>query len=182
MQVCGASRARSVACMVVMSLVSGFAGSRQCLAGGSVSLDRAVPLRRVCSRPSVVRATATTEEQTDDNRPKLTFGANANAARGYTEEDSAGQSNIFAVEPKQYVQGSVRDSGGPSSNVGAVVAGVVAIGIVVAGLVALSKGGSSSKIPAPLSTVQDEASSFRSLSTFKQQFGTAPPVASTEAQ
>ena len=30
--------------------------------------------------------------------PKLTFGTNANAARGYTEEDSAGQSNIFAVE------------------------------------------------------------------------------------
>ena len=30
--------------------------------------------------------------------PKLTFGTNANAARGYTEEDSAGQSDIFAVE------------------------------------------------------------------------------------
>lgn len=50
-------------------------------------------------------------------------------------------------QPKQYVQGSVRDSNGPSSNIGAAVAGVVAIGIVVAGLVALSNNKAPAKLP-----------------------------------
>ena len=50
-------------------------------------------------------------------------------------------------QPKQYVQGSTRDSNGPSSNIGAAVAGVVAIGIVVAGLVALSNNKAPAKLP-----------------------------------
>lgn len=60
--------------------VSGFVGTRQCLSGGSAArLDSAVSLRRVCTRPSVVRATATTDEKAEDNQPKLTFGTNARA-------------------------------------------------------------------------------------------------------
>ena len=60
--------------------VSGFVGTRQCLSGGSAArLDSAVSLRRVCARPSVVRATATTEEKAEDKQPKLTFGTNARA-------------------------------------------------------------------------------------------------------
>lgn len=148
--------------------VCGTAGSRQCLAGGSV--HRSAHARRVCARRGQVRAKATQTEEgkpevTEDaapkqsrpgvpgapgvakmgsaaGAPKLTFGTNANAvrfqlacparlsaasfamqsprltfaaacsatrrgscaaaqARGYTAEDSAGQSNIFAVEVRR---------------------------------------------------------------------------------
>lgn len=55
-------------------------------------------------------------------------------ALGFTEDDSAGQSNIFAVEPKTYVQ-----SGSPDSNSNATlliggVAGAFAVALLVFGL------------------------------------------------
>lgn len=55
---------------------------------------------------------------------------------GYTDEDSAGQSNIFAVEPKQYVQGSARDTGTAAvpNFVYAVTAAVVGAAAIAAGV------------------------------------------------
>ena len=44
---------------------------------------------------------------------KLDFAPTQRAGLGFTDEDSAGQSNIFAVEPKQYVSDK-----NTSSNVG----------------------------------------------------------------
>lgn len=52
---------------------------------------------------------------------------------GYTEKDSAGQSNIFAVEPKSYVQGSSADSGKGSTPY-SIVAGIFAVAAISAGL------------------------------------------------
>eukprot|EP00884_Botryococcus_braunii_P006325 jgi/Botrbrau1/15694/Bobra.4_1s0070.4 len=53
----------------------------------------------------LVRAVAETEKQAEpevrnvDNEPRtLSFGNNSRSGVGYTAEDSAGQSNIFAVE------------------------------------------------------------------------------------
>lgn len=39
-------------------------------------------------------------------------------ALGFTDNDSAGQTNIFAVEPKTYVAGSSADKTGEGSQVG----------------------------------------------------------------
>uniref|UniRef100_A0A061S2D2 Uncharacterized protein n=1 Tax=Tetraselmis sp. GSL018 TaxID=582737 RepID=A0A061S2D2_9CHLO len=52
----------------------------------------------------VVRA-----EENDSDAPKFSFKANDRAALGFTEQDSAGQTNIFAVEPKTYVEGTSSD-------------------------------------------------------------------------
>ncbi len=54
-------------------------------------------------------------------------------ALGFTESDSAGQTNIFAVEPKSYVAGSSSDNGS-STVVPAAGLGLVAIAFVAAGL------------------------------------------------
>ena len=54
---------------------------------------------------------------------------------GYTAEDSAGQSNIFAVEPKTYVAGSAKDpKAGSGSLVYAVTAGVIGAAAIAAGV------------------------------------------------
>lgn len=45
---------------------------------------------------------------------------------GYTSEDSAGQSNIFAVEPKPYVADDSNDSIGEGSTTFALIGGAVA--------------------------------------------------------
>ena len=69
---------------------------------------------------------------------------------GFTESDSAGQTNIFAVEPKSYVKGSTSDAtadAGNSTVGGASVAGTVAVGIVVAALLLLNKNTVTSEGP-----------------------------------
>jgi len=54
---------------------------------------------------------------------------------GYTAEDSAGQSNIFAVEPKTYVAGSAKDpKAGSGSFVYAMTAGVIGAAAIAAGV------------------------------------------------
>ena len=77
----------------LLALFQGFAAGSalQCLPRQHFA---APATRRNVGRSSL-RAVA---EGQDEDGPKLTFGSNRNAARGYTEEDSAGQSNIFAVE------------------------------------------------------------------------------------
>lgn len=47
-------------------------------------------------------------------------------ALGFTESDSAGQTNIFAVEPKTYVAGSSADKTAEGSQATLLLAGVVA--------------------------------------------------------
>lgn len=102
-------------------------------------------------------------------------------ALGFTESDSAGQTNIFAVEPKSYVQGSQSDAtsaAGTSTTGGAAIAGSVAVGAVVAGLILLN--GDSDVADGP-------EAGLRSLTAYKNQFAgeivaQAPaPVAVVEA-
>jgi hypothetical protein len=85
-------------------------------------------------------------------------------ALGYTDSDSAGQTNVFAVEPKTYVAGSPSDktsAAGSSTAGAAAIAGSVAIGAVVAGLLLIN--GSESVDVGP-------TGDFRSLSEYQAQF------------
>ncbi|BDA43445.1 hypothetical protein COCOBI_04-4570 [Coccomyxa sp. Obi] len=118
-----------------------------------------------------LRAVAEAEEE----KVGLSFSANRNAARGYTEEDSAGQSNIFAVEPKQYVAGSSRDTGENSNNA-ALLAGAVGVGILAVGLLALR--GTQPNTAVAVQQLQKEAANYRSLSSYKEQFASAAPATS----
>lgn len=55
-------------------------------------------------------------------------------ALGFTADDSAGQSNIFAVEPKTYVQSGSPDSNSSATLVIGGIAGALALGLLVIGL------------------------------------------------
>ncbi|CAL5221428.1 g3616 [Coccomyxa viridis] len=104
------------------------------------------------------------------------FTGSSNASRGYTEEDSAGQSNIFAVEPKQYVAGSQRDVG-TDNNSPAIIAAGFGIGILVLGLLALR----TEKPAATVARAQlvKEVTQYRSLSQLRDQLAvvSAPSLA-----
>jgi len=77
--------------------------------------------------------------------PKLSFQPSSRSGLGFTDDDSAGQSNIFAVEPKVVVSDS-----NTSSNVGGpAIAGAVAIGLVIAGLRILTDGEAADVVPGP---------------------------------
>ena len=94
-------------------------------------------------------------------------------ALGFTESDSAGQTNIFAVEPKSYVAGSSRDEtedAGNSTVGAAAIAGTVAAGAFVAGLLLLKDS-----TDVDLGPTGD----FLTLSQYKAQFAAevSKPVA-----
>jgi hypothetical protein len=83
---------------------------------------------------------------------------------GFTEEDSAGQTNIFAVEPKSYVQGTSLDEtadDGNSTTSSAAIAGTVAAGAIFFGL---------STLPASDVVPLEFASEYRTLSEYSQKF------------
>lgn len=105
------------------------------------------------------------------------FTGNSNAARGYTEEDSAGQSNIFAVEPKQYVAGSQRDEGANSNTIALVAAGL-GISILVVGLIALKGEKPASSVA--VKELRKEVTQYRSLKQLQDALAVveAPPTAS----
>lgn len=99
---------------------------------------------------------------------------------GFVEQDSAGQTNIFAVEPKSYVKGSNTDGTDNSANDTlslAAVAGTVAAGAIVAGLITISGSFSDEVVPAP-------SSEYKSLTAYSAQFtaelAAAAPVAAPE--
>jgi hypothetical protein len=83
---------------------------------------------------------------------------------GYTAEDSAGQSNIFAVEPKQYVAGSARDtvSAGVAvpNTVYAVTAAVVGVALIAAGVSLAPRGGDGVGFDPALGRVSEYAGRF----------------------
>jgi hypothetical protein len=73
-------------------------------------------------------------------------------ALGFTESDSAGQSNVFAVEPKSYVAGSSADATSEGAKVTFVVglaAAVVAFAACAAFLLADTKPSSERRICPP---------------------------------
>ncbi|KAL6778049.1 PSB34 [Auxenochlorella protothecoides x Auxenochlorella symbiontica] len=96
---------------------------------------------------------------------QLDFGNNKNAGIGYTEKDSAGQANIYPVEPRQYVSGSRQDGGRSSGTFNfAVGGGALAIAAVAAGLLVLAN--------APQPTSPNVFSGRRSLAEYTTKFKT----------
>eukprot|EP00891_Asterochloris_glomerata_P004885 jgi/Astpho2/4885/Aster-05818 len=85
-------------------------------------------------------------------------------ARGYQEEDSAGQTNVFAVEPKQYLAGSSGDQPdvNPNTQIIAVSVGAIALALVASGFV---KGLTNDGVP-----ISDEPGSYLSLSEYSSKF------------
>lgn len=133
-------------------------------------------------RISQRRAVLVRAEKDDD--PKLSFKSNDRAGLGFTESDSAGQTNIFAVEPKSYVQGSKNDGTSDaqdSTQGGAAIAGTVAVGAVVAGLILLS-GGDPDVVSGPeagLKPLSEYASQFTqevSISSSSSSSPSAPEI------
>jgi hypothetical protein len=97
---------------------------------------------------------------------------------GFTDNDSAGQTNIFAVEPKSYVQGSQSDGTSDaqtSTQGGAAIGGTVAVGVIVAGIILLN-GDSGVN-----TTVSGPEAGLKPLSEYAAQFtseiAAAAPVA-----
>ncbi|PRW32587.1 hypothetical protein C2E21_8192 [Chlorella sorokiniana] len=116
--------------------------------------------RRPARRLQPVRASA------EDDQKGLDFTSNKRAALGFTENDSAGQTNIFAVEPKQYVAGSSSDKTGEGSQATLIVAGIAAVAAAAAvsgGLLANSSSPTSLSDLAPVEGV-------KSLTAYSQQF------------
>ena len=74
--------------------------------------------------------------------------SSSRAGLGYMEEDSAGQQNVFSVEPKIYVQGSATDEvRGGGSLVYSAVALVGSGALVVAALQGLGAGSPTEAVP-----------------------------------
>ena len=103
---------------------------------------------------------------------QLDFTPSARSGLGFTSDDSAAQSNIFAVEPKQYVSDS-----NTSSNVGGpAIAGAVAVGLIVAGIRILTTGEAELVVGGP-------DAGLKTLGAYAEMFAVkevAAPVAAME--
>jgi len=84
---------------------------------------------------------------------------------GYTEEDSAGQTNIFAVEPKKYIQNAADDmaSGSATSNL------VIAISAFAVGAAILTFGIFVNRNDSE-SPIAEELGQFKTLSEYQREF------------
>mmetsp|Transcript_3965 Transcript_3965/g.11216 ORF Transcript_3965/g.11216 Transcript_3965/m.11216 type:complete len:149 (+) Transcript_3965:125-571(+) len=120
-----------------------------------ISRPRQPSSRRAPRGLVVVRAE---ESQEGKETPRLSFKANDRAALGFTEADSAGQTNIFAVEPKSYVEGSSSDDGS-NSQLFALGAFLVSATILAGAVTVLSD-----------SSVDDNLATYKSLSEYRTQF------------
>lgn len=94
----------------------------------------------------------------------LPFFSLLKQALGFTEADSAGQTNIFAVQPKAYVAGTSEDDTGADgdlTNGAAAIAGTFAVGAVIGGLLLV-------KDTAPL--LEDYPTEYLTLAEYKSEF------------
>ena len=125
----------------------GLRGSRrQAACRATVSGDNDLPAVSAEAAGAEEEAAPPPPEPEEEEPRTLSFAPNTAAARGYTAEDSAGQSNIFAVEPKIFVAGADDDETGSGSET-AVIAGV---GLAFAGIAAfalVSSGGNGAAEP-----------------------------------
>eukprot|EP01023_Acetabularia_acetabulum_P024926 TRINITY_DN2394_c0_g1_i1.p2 TRINITY_DN2394_c0_g1~~TRINITY_DN2394_c0_g1_i1.p2 ORF type:complete len:179 (+),score=52.76 TRINITY_DN2394_c0_g1_i1:99-635(+) len=141
---------------------------------GGVRCNQGVGLRRGLSP---VRA----QEEGDEQAGSDGFFSNNNRAGiGYVEQDSAGQTNIFAVEAKTYVQGSSMDSttGAQANTTFALTAGGLAVGAL-----ALATLTNTFLAPDVTEEIYVEGQ-YKTLTAYRQQFAsdtgmliaTAPPT------
>ncbi|GLC49134.1 hypothetical protein PLESTB_000186100 [Pleodorina starrii] len=137
-------------------------------------------LNRVASRVSapaaspragVVRAPRTVVFAQD---PRFTLENSSQAAEGYVEKDTAGQSNMYPTVMKPFEAGSAADTVQQDSfnNSLAVGSSAVALGAIGLGLAALLNG-SNAPAPAP----EEDFSGYLSLSAYATKFSEelAPP-------
>eukprot|EP00239_Pterosperma_sp_CCMP1384_P006491 CAMPEP_0197856868 /NCGR_PEP_ID=MMETSP1438-20131217/29389_1 /TAXON_ID=1461541 /ORGANISM="Pterosperma sp., Strain CCMP1384" /LENGTH=159 /DNA_ID=CAMNT_0043472481 /DNA_START=144 /DNA_END=623 /DNA_ORIENTATION=+ len=89
-------------------------------------------VRSVCLKPTA-RPSLRVNAQ-DDKPAGLDFSPGKRASLGYTDEDSAGQSNIFAVEPQVSIQ---RGAGDTTTKIVAGVGAALAAGAIFLGLTSL---------------------------------------------
>jgi len=122
--------------------------------------------RPVLTRP-VLRA-VTAVRATEEEKDSTFFESNKLSKRGYLEQDSAGQENIFAVQPKRYIQGSeVDDTTGSAGNTFFGVAGAaLALAVIATGVTALIVQTEKSGV----STAEQDFSGLSTLSEYKSKF------------
>eukprot|EP01025_Chloroclados_australasicus_P019766 TRINITY_DN20827_c0_g1_i1.p6 TRINITY_DN20827_c0_g1~~TRINITY_DN20827_c0_g1_i1.p6 ORF type:complete len:170 (+),score=18.56 TRINITY_DN20827_c0_g1_i1:51-560(+) len=118
------------------------------------------------NRASVGRRCVVVKAQDDEqsNEGSSFFSNNERAGIGYVEQDSAGQTNIFAVETKSYVQGSAMDNTtGAQANtnfallLGGLAAGALAVTALTETLVS----------PSNVGYIEGE---YKTLTQYKTQF------------
>ncbi|GAB4822760.1 hypothetical protein N2152v2_009806 [Parachlorella kessleri] len=135
---------------------------------------------QACKRQQTARRAVRCNAQDEQ---KSFFESNRRAAVGYTDEDSAGQSNIFAVEPKVYVSGSSADNSnaGPQTVTVAAAGFVFAMAAIGAGLIVMNQ-------PQGVEAVAPTGE-FRPLSEYAAKFSAelgpvsaAPAVAEAAAE
>lgn len=143
----------------------------------TLGLRTAAPVRAArttrAARPSVV-VRAETDTTTKAPAADVTVGsAGDKKALGYFAEDSAGQTNIFAVETKAYVAGSaLDDTDSTPTLLFAGIGGAVAIAAVAVGVL----GGQAqvqNAIP-----VYEEEGKYETISSYAAKFGAAPAAPS----
>eukprot|EP00240_Pyramimonas_obovata_P006730 CAMPEP_0118920850 /NCGR_PEP_ID=MMETSP1169-20130426/281_1 /TAXON_ID=36882 /ORGANISM="Pyramimonas obovata, Strain CCMP722" /LENGTH=176 /DNA_ID=CAMNT_0006861457 /DNA_START=62 /DNA_END=592 /DNA_ORIENTATION=- len=139
----------------------------------STSFSQRVTLRKVHTFASgeepvefkTLESTPKAEE--DESLPSLQEGIQSQSAftgLGYMDGDSAGQSNIFSVEPKMYVASEENAEVGAGSNTFSIAATTLAVVVLVAGGFAVSQGGAPvvddgfSAVGEPLSVLFEEIS------------------------
>mmetsp|Transcript_15 Transcript_15/g.70 ORF Transcript_15/g.70 Transcript_15/m.70 type:complete len:139 (+) Transcript_15:96-512(+) len=121
-----------------------------------------VLVSRVSVSPRTVRCRrcAVKPVRAEDNQ-RLSFKPNQRSGKGYLDEDSAGQTNIFAVEPTLYTKGGSNDK--TSGNTALVGGGAAVLGALILGAAVLG-GGVGGGVTSPA----DEG--LLSLTEYVQQF------------
>jgi len=160
---------------------------QNCLCGQKVNTSRWAFSR---ARPrTVTRAEDRPQTQTDESEnappssngadkkkgPRLSFAPNTRSGMGYTDDDSAGQTNIFAVEPRLYLAGSDRDVvTSPGANIAIVTAAALAIAGIASGLIINFNN------KEPRVAIEDEPGQYLTLSQYKDKFSVSTsPAPST---
>merc|ERR1719183_3496838 len=125
--------------------------------GGSSSTETSVDVPVPASEPDRVVEIPSTQMDLGS----AIGSTSSRAGLGYLEEDSAGQQNIFSVEPKVYVQGSATDEArGGGSLIYSAVALAASGALVYIGLGALGGDSPTESIPRG-----------KQLSVFLKEFG-----------
>lgn len=136
----------------------------------TLGLRASAPVRptRAARRSLVVRAETETTTTTTTEAPVASVGAEGSKkALGFFEEDSAGQTNIFAVETKAYVAGSAQDNTDSTPTLlFAGIGGAIAIAAIAAGIIG-GKNAAENAIP-----VYEDAGKYESLTTYAAKFST----------
>jgi len=109
-----------------------------------------------------VRVRVSTEEAETAAPPKVDFTPNTQAASGYVEFDTAGQSNMYPVVTKAFEVGSNQDTleTGSANLVVGLGAGGIAVAVLALGLVALSQQGAGSDPIEQFKTLSEYAAAF----------------------